>query len=123
MQTCSNNHPILAYGVRFCGFCGVPVPYVGDPSVRREFHWVPESRRITMPSTEVPVNVWTLIGVQARDPSREPDPIHGDPKGRPYAFHEDRGHDWQMEGNVLRYFSRGDSHSVWILVEYPVQEP
>lgn len=119
MSTCENGHPITAYGIRFCMFCGTAVPYVGDPSVRREFMWVPANRRVQMPSTERPVNVWTVVG--AHDPATPPGPIHGEPS-RYVAFHEDLGHDWNMEDTVLRYFSRGVDHSVWIMCEYPAKE-
>lgn len=54
-------------------------------------------------------------------PSTTPGPIHGEP-GRYVAFHEDVGHDWNMEDTVLRYFSRGVDHSVWIMCEYPAKE-
>jgi hypothetical protein len=116
MPTCSAGHA-YPYGSRFCMTCAIPVPYEGDPSVRREFYWVPPDRRVQMPSEQVPDNVWTVVSHQGSE--TPPEPIHAPTPHRNIAFHEDRGHDWQMEGSVIRYFSRGADHSVWIMVEFP----
>jgi len=120
MPTCPSHHEV-PYGSRFCGICGTPVPYVGDPAVRREMVWIPESRHVRMRTAEMPRDVWTIIGIGANDPEVPPDIIHGTPQ-RHQATHEDQGHDWSISADgVFRYSSHsGGDHSVWIMVEYSV---
>ena len=83
--------------------------------LRQEVHWVPESREVSLRSTERPTRVWTLY--LESDPGKTPvlplTPIH-----LHGAFLEDYVHDWNMRGSTLRYYSRAIQDKVWILVEY-----
>lgn len=82
--------------------------------MRQEVHWVPTTRRVELSGK--PKRVWTLVdgvgepGFKHKLPMT---PAHGNS-----AFLEDHIHDWVMQGNTLRYFSRVAEHTVWILVEF-----
>jgi hypothetical protein len=85
--------------------------------VRQEVHWVPESRVVSVP--ERPHRVWTLF--KEKDAGSRPElPIA--PVTRVNAWPEDYVHDWnhyvRNGAGFLRYASRVEDHSVWILCEF-----
>ena len=88
-----------------------PIPVV----CRQELHWVPESRKVSMPTGERPYRVWTIYGTDS--PKLPFTPVHNE-----NAFLEDYVHDWNLRqtllGWVLNYYSRVAHHDVWILVEF-----
>lgn len=86
--------------------------------MRTEILWVPASREVVLPGMRKarPYRVWTLTGSMG-DPSAKP-PAPKPPVHHVNAFLEDHIHDWNMTGNILRYYSRAVHSEVWILVEY-----
>jgi hypothetical protein len=104
-------------------------------TIRIEYHWVPESRRIKMP--KAPKRVQTVMShskydiytgeklgvVDAYDPTVVPvlrsDADLSDPIHLKEVFYEDHLHDWHWDSDgVLRYFSRAMNHSTWIRCEF-----
>lgn len=85
-------------------------PRVPPKIVRQEVHWVPESRVVPVP--ERSHRVWTLF--KEKDAESRPElPIT--PMTRVNAWPED----YVRNGaGFLRYASRVEDHSVWILCEF-----
>jgi hypothetical protein len=103
--------------------------------MRFEFFWVPESRRVEIPTE--PKVVQTVLPHRQHDSetgalirvvnSRDPDVVPvlrilatGETYMHNYeVFYEDHIHDWHWKDGVLRYFSRAiHEGKVWIRVEF-----
>ncbi len=84
---------------------------------RQEVLWVSSSRQVPFEGTVERGNlrIWTLY--PHTDPDNRPElpyqPVHN-----VNAFLEDYVHDWNVQGGVLKYYSRVIHSDVWILIEH-----
>ena len=80
--------------------------------MRQEIHWVDETRNVEVAG--IPDRVWYVRGNWDRRPA-----LPMVPRDIYNAVSLDKGHDWRMFGNVLRYSGFvGGPHSCWLLLEY-----